>query len=41
MPHRYSICSYSFRRSFESGAMDYPGYVPFTNATDCRSLIRG
>ena len=29
MTHRYSICSYSFRRSFESGAMDYQGYVDF------------
>ena len=29
MPHRFSICSYSFRRSFENGAMDYPGYVAF------------
>lgn len=32
MSHRYSICSYSFRRSFESGAMDYPGYVAFHQA---------
>lgn len=29
MSHRYSVCSYSFRRSFESGAMDYRGYVAF------------
>ena len=29
MTHKFSICSYSFRRSFESGAMDYRGYVAF------------
>ena len=29
MSQRYSICSYSFRRWFESGAMDFPGYVAF------------
>ena len=29
MPHRFSICSYSFRRSFASGAMDFRGYVDF------------
>ncbi|MDE0078973.1 MAG: sugar phosphate isomerase/epimerase [Caldilineaceae bacterium] len=29
MSHQFSICSYSFRRSFESGAMDYRGYVEF------------
>ena len=29
MSHRFSICSYSFQRSFESGAMDYKGYVDF------------
>ena len=29
MTHQFSICSYSFRRSFESGAMDYRGYVVF------------
>ncbi len=29
MTHRFSICSYSFRRSFESGSMDYQGYVAF------------
>lgn len=29
MTHQFSICSYSFRRSFESGAMDYRGYVAF------------
>ena len=29
MTHRFSICSYSFRRSFESSAMDYRGYVEF------------
>ena len=29
MTGQFSICSYSFRRSFESGAMDYRGYVAF------------
>ena len=29
MSQRYSICSYSFRRWFESGAMDFSGYVAF------------
>ncbi len=29
MPQRYSICSYSFRHSFENASMDYPGYVAF------------
>ncbi len=29
MTHQFSICSYSFRRSFESCAMDYRGYVDF------------
>ena len=29
MSQRYSICSYSFRRWFESGAMDFAGYVAF------------
>ena len=41
MTHQFSICSYSFRRSFESGAMDYRGYVVFTGATAFHSLIRG
>ena len=29
MTPKFSICSYSFRRSFESGLMDYRGYVEF------------
>ncbi len=32
MTHKFSICSYSFRRSFESGAMDYRGYVAFNQS---------
>lgn len=29
MAHGFSICSYSFRRSFENGSMDLAGYVEF------------
>ncbi len=32
MTLKLSICSYSFRRSFESGVMDYRGYVAFNQS---------
>ena len=32
MTPKFSICSYSFRRSFESGEMDYRDYVDFNQS---------